>query len=119
MFWWVTVPSPMFGSHMEGARSRSRVGSRYRYCLVSAATLPGAVRKGGMYESAARSVYPSTRRRRAVSDGAAGASVVAGAGRRVTVVTVVLGGGRHRPRGLRASHEPLPPRRTGTRARSH
>ena len=40
MFWCVTVPRPMFGSHIDGARSSRRAGSRYRYCLVSAATLP-------------------------------------------------------------------------------
>src|SRR5437899_1777614 len=72
MFWCVTVPSPMFGSHIDGARSSRRVGSRYRYCLVSAATLPGAVSSGGMYASAARSEYPRTRRPRAEAGGAAG-----------------------------------------------
>ena len=30
MFWWVTVPSPMFGSHIDHARSRSRPGSMVR-----------------------------------------------------------------------------------------
>ena len=28
MFWWVTVPIPMFGSHMLVARSSMRPGSR-------------------------------------------------------------------------------------------
>src|SRR2546421_578649 len=88
MFWCVTVPRPMFGSHIDGARSSRRVGSRYRYCLVSAATLPGAVSSGGMYDSAARSEYPRTRRRRAEAGGAAGASAVTGAGFRATVVTL-------------------------------
>src|SRR3954467_7742327 len=35
MFWCVTVPRPMFGSHIDAARPRRRDGSRYRYCFVS------------------------------------------------------------------------------------
>ena len=34
----VTVPRPMFGSHMDHARDSNRDGSRYRYVFVSAAT---------------------------------------------------------------------------------
>ena len=48
MFWWVTVPMPMLGSHIDHARASSRPGSRYRYDLVSAATWPGEVRRIGM-----------------------------------------------------------------------
>ena len=33
MFWWVTVPSPMFGSHIDGARSRSRPGIEVEVAL--------------------------------------------------------------------------------------
>ena len=62
MFWWVTVPSPMFGSHIDHARASSRPGSRYRYCFVSAATLPGAVSSSGTYASSASSDVPEPRR---------------------------------------------------------
>src|SRR2546430_3967813 len=102
MFWCVTVPRPMFGSHIDGARSSRRVGSRYRYCLVSAATLPGAVSSGGMYDSAASSEYPRTRRRRAEAGGAAGASAGAGAGFRATVVTAVLDRSEEHTSGLQS-----------------
>jgi hypothetical protein len=30
MFWWVTVPIPTDGSHIDQARVSSRPGSRYR-----------------------------------------------------------------------------------------
>jgi hypothetical protein len=30
MYWWVTVPSPIDGSHIDQARLRSLDGSRYR-----------------------------------------------------------------------------------------
>jgi hypothetical protein len=43
MFWWVTVPAPTLGSHIEIARLNRRAGSRVRYDLVSADTLPGEV----------------------------------------------------------------------------
>ena len=48
MFWWVTVPMPMLGSHIDAARLSIRPGSRYRYDLVSAPTLPGLVSSSGM-----------------------------------------------------------------------
>ena len=54
MFWWVTVPIPMLGSHIEVARPSMRVGSRYRYCFVSAATFPGDERNTGTYAISAR-----------------------------------------------------------------
>ena len=48
MFWWVTVPRPVSGSHIEAAPVVNRPGSRYRYCLVSAATMPGLVSSSGI-----------------------------------------------------------------------
>ena len=48
MFWWVTVPVPTSGSHMEIALWMSRPGSRYRYSLVSAETMPGRLKSSGM-----------------------------------------------------------------------
>ena len=47
MFWWVTVPAPTRGSHIDTARSSIRPGSTYRYVLVSAPILPGAVNSSG------------------------------------------------------------------------
>jgi hypothetical protein len=38
----------MFGSHIDGARERRRLGSRYRYALVSAPICPGEVNSSGM-----------------------------------------------------------------------
>ncbi len=47
MFWWVTVPMPTSGSHIEMALCMSLPGSRYRYCFESSATMPGLVRNDG------------------------------------------------------------------------
>ncbi len=48
MYSWVTDPMARSGSHIEADTFSHRVGSRYRYALVSAPTRPGAVSSSGM-----------------------------------------------------------------------
>ena len=117
MFWWVTVPIPMFGSHIETARPSRRVGSRYRYCFVSAATLPGRraehrdvreQREAEVAERGADARRRSATRRRA---SATSASVLTG-------VLTRTGGAAPRPRGPRACRAPSRPSELARRARS-
>src|SRR5438132_1010095 len=62
MFWWLVVPRPMCGSHIDVALASSREGSRYRYDLVSAATLPVSISSSGMYVTMANSHQRQTAR---------------------------------------------------------
>src|SRR5688572_25637855 len=54
----------MCGSHMYGARSSSRSGSRNRYCFVSAGTSPGDESRNGTYAASASKTISSAAPRR-------------------------------------------------------
>ena len=47
MYSWVTPPRPTVGFHMNATWLRKRVGSRYRYVLVSGVTTPGRTASRG------------------------------------------------------------------------
>ena len=47
MFWWVTVPSPTFGSHIDAARLEQPAGVEVEVGLGVRRTCPGAVSSSG------------------------------------------------------------------------